>query len=142
MADQTVTPIDVRPLGGSLKLNAPVGGPVSLGDVCYIAADGDWERADADVAATARIRGVCVSTPRSGVADAEAGDRCDFVTVGPVTGFSGLTPGNEYFASTNPGKVESAAPGGASADFKFILGTALTAVSIFVFPYTDDPAAQ
>jgi hypothetical protein len=79
MASVTVTPIDVRPLNGNVTINAVVGGAMSIGDAAYIAADGDWERADADAAATAMVAGICVSTPRTGVTDAVAGDRCDFV---------------------------------------------------------------
>jgi hypothetical protein len=123
MASVTVTPIDVRPLNGNVTINAVVGGAMSIGDAAYIAADGDWERADADAAATAMVAGICVSTPRTGVTDAVAGDRCDFVILGPMTGFSGLTPGSQLFASTTPGEIDDTAPAGSSADFKWIIGT-------------------
>jgi hypothetical protein len=59
-----------------------------------------------------------------------------------MTGFSSLTPGSQVFASVTPGEIEDTAPAGSSADFKWIIGTALTATDILVNPYTDDPAAQ
>ena len=139
MADATVAPIDVRPLVGSLTINRPVGGAMSIGDAAYVAADGDLEQTDAAALATAMGIGVVVSTPRTGVADAIAGDRCDIVTKGPVTGFSGLTPGDLMFASVNAGKIADAAP--AATNFIWVIGIALDETTIIVNPFTYDVVA-
>lgn len=142
MADVTVTKLDVRPLNGSITINGVAGGALAYGDAAYCAADGDFEKADADAAASAQVRGIVVSTPRTGVVDAVAGDRVDITVYGPVTGFSGLTPGALVFASVTAGAVADAAPAGASGDYKWIVGWAISAETIFVDPYTDDFAAQ
>jgi hypothetical protein len=142
MADVTVTKIDVRPLNGSVTLNKPAGEATEIGEVVYMESDGDVNLADADAEASARVIGICVSTPQTGVVDAVAGDRLDITVFGPVAGFTSLTPGAQYFASTNPGKIGDTAPAGSSGDFKWIIGWAVDAETLFIDPYTDDPAAQ
>ena len=142
MADVSVTKLDVRPLNGSITINKVAGGALAYGDAAYFATDGDLEKADADAAASAVVRGIITSTPRTGVTDAVAGDRVDITVYGPVTGFSGLTPGAWVYASTTAGAVADAAPAGASGDYKWFIGWAVDATTIFVNPWTDDFAAQ
>ena len=141
MADITVTAADVRPLPGAIIQRFTAGAALSVGDAVYIASDGDVEKADADVAASAQAIGIVVSAP-DGATSASAGDAVDVVVYGPVTGFSGMTPGNLVYASVTAGKVADAAPAATSGDYKWIIGRAVSAVTIFVAPFTDDFAAQ
>ena len=141
MADITVTPADVRPLPGAVVQRFKAGATLNVGDAVYIAGDGDVEQANADVAASAQAIGIVVSAP-DGATSASAGDTVDVVVHGPVTGFSGMTPGSLVYASVTAGKVADAAPAAGSGDYKWIVGRAISSVTIFVAPFTDDLAAQ
>ncbi len=141
MADVTVTAADVRPLSGAIVRRFNAGATINMGDLVYIAADGDVEPADADAATSAIAVGIAVSTPDGGVS-AAAGERVDVVVFGPVAGFSGLTPGGHLFASVNAGKIADAAPGATSGDYVYVVGVAESATTVLVRPFTYTVAAQ
>lgn len=141
MADVTVTAADVRPLAGALVRRFTAGGAISMGNLVYIASDGDVEAADADAAASAIAAGIAVSTPDGGAA-AVAGERVDVVMLGPVAGFASLTPGIHLFASTTAGAIADAAPAGSSGDYVYAVGVAESATTVFVRPFTYSVAAQ
>jgi hypothetical protein len=141
MADVTVTAADVRPLPGAKTRRFALGGAVNPGQAVYIAADGDIEGADADVAAQSRVVGILVSLAHGGLTGA-AGDVGDVVVHGPVAGFSGLTPGGLVFASVNAGAIADAAPAAASGDFVWVIGHVEKATTVFVNPFTYSVTAQ
>lgn len=142
MADVTVTSKDVRPLPGPTPFSLNTGGAVTVGYAVYVAADGDAEHADADAALSSYAVGICVSAPNGKLA-AAAGERIDIAGPGcRVTGFSGLTPGKLMYASVTAGRIADAAPAGASGDFVFVIGIAISATTILVMPFTYDIAAQ
>lgn len=148
MTDLTLTQANIRPLLGTVVRPYQAGGAVEVGDAVFIAADGDVELADADAAASARVIGVIVACGAYGKLTAVDGDRVDVCLYGPVVGFAGITPGDEYFASTTAGSIEDTAPAGSSGDYRYIVGRGEVdsagqgEYTLFVKPYTDDPAAQ
>jgi len=108
MAACTVTAGDVRPLNGAVIRRFDAGGTVSIGDVVYIASDGDVEQADGSaIGTTLPVIGIAVATPDGGTS-ASAGERLDVVVSGPVAGFSSLTPGALGYVSDTAGKVDTA----------------------------------
>lgn len=141
MADVTVNAADVRPLPGADIERFDAGGTATVGESVYMVSDGDVEQSDADAAVTARVIGIIVSAP-NGATAVIAGNRLDIVTHGPVTGFTGLTPGGLMYASITAGKISDTRPAAVSADFVWIIGWVLDATTIYVDPFTDDFAAQ
>lgn len=141
MAAITVTKADVRPLPGAVIEKYPAAGALSLGDAVYLDSNGKVEKADADAAASMLVHGIVVSAPRGGT-DAVADDMVDVCVAGRVTGFSGMTIGSLAFLSVTAGKVDHTAPAAASGDFRFIVGIAVSAVTLQLLRYTNDFAAQ
>lgn len=137
MADVTLTAADVRPLPGATIASKNAGAAVTLGWAVYIAADGDAEGADADVALSSYAVGIAVSAP-GGKTNLAAGERMDIALAGSrVTGYSGMTPGTLLYASVNTGRISDTRPAGASGDFAFVIGIAWDATTILVQPFTD-----
>jgi hypothetical protein len=143
MTAVTVVPANIRPLNGpDFTRPFTAGGAGSLGDPVYIASDGDVEVADADAAGSAQAVGIVVSAP-NGATTFVAGNKVDVAGAGAiVTGYSGLTPGALYYASTTAGAIEDTAPAGASADFLWIIMRALSATTVRVECWSPDLAAQ
>lgn len=142
MADITRVPPQVGALLGAVTKPVEAAEVIQVGEAVYINSSGKAALADADAAASAKARGIVVAVGGYGKTTAAAGDMVDVTFYGPVGGYSGLTPGNDYYSSTNPGEIEDSAPGAASGDFKWIIGYALKTGVLFVCPYTDDLAAQ
>lgn len=140
MAAITVTPDNVRPLLGAIIRRGVAGAALSVGDAVYLDTDGTYKPADRGAANTAAARGIVVSAP-DGALSAAAGDAIDIVVFGPVTGFSGMTPGANVFVGS-AGALDDAAPAPASGEYKFIIGWAEDAETVVVSPYTDDASAQ
>lgn len=110
MSDVTLTAANIRPLKthGAVILPGQAGGTITIGDLVYIASDGDWERADGNVsAALARPQGVAVES-YDGETTINSGDPVSVVVFGPVSGFTGLTGGANYYLSDNVGKIADA----------------------------------
>lgn len=129
MTALTVTAADVRPLAGATVRRFTAGGTINIGDVVYIAADGDVEQTNGGaIGTTLSAIGIAVSTPDGGTS-AAAGERVDVVVHGPVAGFSSLTPGAVGYVSDTAGKVDTA-----TGTKKFILGLAESDTVFFVRP--------
>ena len=142
MADVTVTAANVRALTENGAVIAPgplaAGAAVTIGYAVYIASDGDVEHADANVSAAAtRAIGIAVAgaVPDTDAALA-AGDPISVCVFGPVSGFSSLTPGANLYVSDTAGRIADAA-----GTFDRIIGYALNASTIFVFPQINDPSS-
>jgi hypothetical protein len=142
MAAITIVPLDVGALRESFVKAYPCGEVVDVGEAVYMASDGTIMLADAGAADTAQAIGVVVSVGGYGKVSSVIGDMCDVVLHGVCTGFSGLTPGLEVFASATAGAMDETKPAGSSGDFIWSIGSVLGAGIIFVRPYTWDIAAQ
>lgn len=142
MTALTVTQAQVRPLLGSVVKPFVANEAIDVGEAVYMASTGKVALADADAAGTARVIGIVVAVGAYGKLSAAADEAVDVLLYGPLEGFSSLTPGAQFFASVTPGEIEDTAPAGASGDFRWIIGWAMSATSLFVDPYTDDAAAQ
>jgi hypothetical protein len=137
MADVTRTAADVRPLPGATIASFNAGGALTLGDAVYVAADGDVEAADADAALSSYAIGIVVAI-EGGKTTAAAGNRVDIALPGSrVTGYSGLTPGVLMYSSVTAGRIADARPAGASGDFAYVIGIAVSATTILVMPFSD-----
>jgi hypothetical protein len=142
MAAITIVPLDVGALEPSMRRSFKCGEVIEVGEAVYLASDGTIMLADAGAAVTAQAIGICVAIGGYGKLVSVIGDMCDVVLHGVCTGFSGLTPGLEVFASATAGAMDETKPAGSSGDFVWSIGSVLGAGIIFVRPYTYDVAAQ
>jgi len=142
MAAITIVPLDVGALRESFVRPYPCGEVVEVGEAVYLASDGTIMLADAAAADTAQAIGIVVAVGGYGKLVSVIGDVCDVVLHGVCTGFSGLTPGLEVFASATAGAMDETKPAGSSGDFIWIVGKVLAAGIIYVQPNTFDIAAQ
>lgn len=111
MATVTVTALDVRPLPGAIIRNLPTSGTVHPGDAVYASGGtvgGSVDAANASATATAYAIGICVACPNGGTI-ATTGDRVDYVTHGPVAGFTGAAGGSPAYAGNSAGIVATTA---------------------------------
>lgn len=138
MSDVSSTAADVKPLPGAVVQRYDAGGTVVAGNAVYIASDGDVEQADADGQASARAVGVVVCGP-DGKTTFSSGDRVDVVELGPVAGFSSLTPATLLFSSVTAGAIADAAATAAN-DYIWVVGRAQSAAVVFVDTWTYDIA--
>lgn len=139
-----VTAANVRKLEGAIGRPVQAGGAATMGDAMYIAADDDWEIADANVsAAIAAARGILVEVPfkTPGGTTCADGDPIHVVTFGPVGGFSGLTPGGLLYLSNTAGQVTHTAPTGAGT-WTSPIGYAESATVVFVNPGIAAPVSN
>lgn len=141
MAAITTTAADIRPLHPAAVIRRyNAGGTVTPGQAVYIASDGDVEAADGDAEASALAIGIVVGVGAAGAVSAAAGDRVDVCVFGPVTGFSGMTPGALVYVSVTAGAMDHT-PSATTGDFNFVIGYAESATTIFVSPQFADLAA-
>lgn len=107
MADIALVAANIRALkpNGAVIAQGQAGGTITIGDLVYIAADGDWERADGNVsAAVAGAQGVAVES-YDGETTINNTDPVSVCVYGPVSGFTSLTAGANYYLSDNVGKI-------------------------------------
>lgn len=138
MADVTFTAAQIAPLHehGAVVLPGRAGGTVTVGHLVYMASDGDWERADANVsAAVARAQGIAVAS-YDGETTIASGDPVSVCVFGPVSGYSGMTPGANLYISDTVGLI-----GDAVAAYDRIIGWAWDATTIFVAVQQNDPSS-
>lgn len=129
MADVTVTARNVSPLPGAICRPFLAGGSGSVGNLVYIASDGDVEVTDADAAGTARAHGMVVSAGTEGATTFASGDAVSVCVFGPVAGFSGATPGVLAYVSNTAGAV-----GDAAGTTSHIVGRFQSATELFIHP--------
>jgi len=139
MSDITVTSANVRALtenGAVLLPPLHAGATVTIGYLVYIASDGDIEHADANVsAALARAVGIAVES-YDGETSVASGNPVSVCVFGPVSGFSDLTPGANYYVSDTVGRIADAA-----ATDDRIVGFAIDACTLFVHVQQNDPSS-
>lgn len=136
MADLAFTAANIRPLLGSVTRPYQCGAVVAVGDVVYVAADGDVEICVADGAATAQGIGIVTAIGAYGKLTSVAGDMVDVTTFGAIEGWTSLTPGDLVFVSAVDGNVADAAP--AATNFIWVMGRVETAGQIYINPWTYD----
>lgn len=143
MADITApSPLaSVKPLIGAIIKPLQCAEVVDVGEPVYMNSAGKVALADADAYATAKVIGIVGAIGAYGKTTSVADEFVDVVFIGPVSGWAGLTPGAEVFASVTAGKLADASPAGSSSDFRYYVGWALDATTIFVNPFTDSIAA-
>jgi hypothetical protein len=110
MGDITVTAANVRALqaNGAIVRNYTAGGSINVGDAVYIASDGDVEQADGSADSTAFGIGIAVEGYDETTAIA-SGEPVSVCVLGPVSGFSGATPGSKGWISDTAGQLGTAA---------------------------------
>lgn len=129
-----VTAANVAQLQGAITNEFQAGGTVTNGNAMYIDSSGNVQNAKADAAATSTAIGICVGVPQAGQTTAASGERVTVVVIGPVGGFSSLTPGAVYYIdSSTAGAITATAPTGAGVWAKSI-GYAKSATELFVLP--------
>lgn len=139
MAAITVTAANVRPLNGSIVRRYTAGGSGTVGDLVYLASDGDVEITDADALASSQVLGVVVAVNANpGGTTFIAGDRLDVVTYGPIAWGTGMTPGGKVYNSVTAGAGDQTASS-TSGDYPCIAGFAEAAAILFVMPQTTIP---
>lgn len=142
MAVISVTSVNVRPLNGAVIRRFNAGGTGKVGDLVYLASDGDVEVADANALATSQAIGVVVGVNgQPGATTFVANDRLDVVVWGPVAWGTGMTPGARVYTSTTAGAGDQTAPAD-SGDYPFIVGYAEAPGILFVNPQTAIPTAN
>lgn len=138
MADIAFTAANIRPLteNGAVLRKYTAGGTITVGHLVYIAADGDVERSDANAGDPAQQAiGVAVES-YDGETTINANDPVTVCVFGPVSGFSGMTPGDTIWVSDTVGRAADAA-----ATFDRIIGYAESATVLFVNPVRSDAAS-
>lgn len=128
----TVTTTDVRPLGGAIVRRAVASATLALGDVVYISSySGNLPvvtKTAGGAVATANPFGIVVAGAAANTTIA-AGEAVDVVTLGPVTGYSGMTSGNTIWVSDTAGRL-STVVGTKSG----VVGVAETPETVYVRP--------
>ena len=138
MATISLTSVNIR----ALQANGAVVRPytavstITIGYLVYITTAGTVAHADGDVdAATARGIGIAVES-YDGQTSVAAGNPVSVCVFGPVSGFSGMTPGANGYVSDTVGRLDDAA-----GTFSRIMGYAERAGLFFVHPEQNDPSS-
>lgn len=130
MGDIALTAANIRALpdNGSIIRRHIAGGVLAVGQLVSLSADGFVDPADGNIAlgTLARPIGIVVSSYDGETAIA-SGDPVSVVVFGPVSGFSGMTPGDNHYLSDTAGKVADAV-----GTYDKIVGYAEAATILFV----------
>lgn len=140
MTALTVTKKNVSPLPGAIVREFIAGSAVGVGELVFMASDGFVDPTDADAATALATIGICVAAGNEGAEAAAVGDPVSVVIFGPVTGFSGNTPGDLVYASATAGEIDDAVP--ATGDYLLIVGVVISTTILLVNIWTPDVAAQ
>lgn len=142
MADITRTAANVRLVNEhqAIVIRGVAGATITPGQPVYLDGNNGWKPADADVAASAMVRGIALGDNYGSVSFA-SGTTIDIVVFGRVTGYSSMTPGSNVYCSLNAGEITHTAPPN-SGDFIFAAGWAESATTIFVAPQITVPTAN
>lgn len=145
MPDATTVPANAGALPGSVVRQYDAGGSGAVLDCVYInQSDGDVEQTDCNAAATSHGIGIVVgaiSNMGQGKTTFVANDPLSVALWGPITGFSGLTPGRIYWVDSDAGKLTDTQPSGGGT-WSRGMGYALTATEFFVMPGITAPLSN
>lgn len=135
MAQMAYVAKNIRDLEGAEVRHFKAGETIEVGELVFVAADGDVELADADNgnARAARAIGivVAVSDTYGGVV-ANPGDGVTVCVHGAVGGFTSLVESTYGYVSETPGQIEDAAP--TTNTNQYIVGIAVAENIFFVNP--------
>jgi hypothetical protein len=137
MSDITVTSANVAPQKNTITRAFTTGGAVTVGYAVYLDSNGYVQHADSNVTAT-EARGIGIAL--KGYDDSTSiasGEIASVALFGEVEGFSGLTPGDSYYVSTNAGRLTTTKPNA----YARAVAYAVSATTLFVNPETGDPAS-
>lgn len=110
MADIALTSANIRALtaNGAVVIPGQAGGTITVGNLVYIASDGDWEHADGNVsAAVAGAQGIAIES-YDGESTINSGDPVSVCVYGPVSGYTSLTAGANFYLSDTVGRIADA----------------------------------
>lgn len=127
MADITVTVASVATLPQTVTRTMTAGGAMNLGDAVQWGATATAADGNAGGGAE-KARGILINI-EGGKTAAVSGDAVEIAVFGPVTGYSGMTPGALCYVSDTVGRI-----GDAAGTNSFIVGWAVDATTIFVQP--------
>ena len=138
MSAITLTAANIRALteNGAVIRRHIAGGTIAVGDLVALASDGFVDKADANGSqALTMAIGIAVQS-YDGETAITITNPVSVCVFGPVSGFSGMTPGANHYVSDTAGKVDDAA-----GTFDRIVGYAETATLLFVNPEMNDPSS-
>ena len=130
MADISLTAANIRALvhNGSVLRRYVAGGTITVGQLVSLSSDGFVDPADGNVAdgVLARPIGIAVASNdgETSIVITEPVTVCVF---GPVSGYSGMTPGDNHYLSDTAGKIADAV-----GTYDKIIGYAESATVLFV----------
>ena len=130
MGDISLTAANIRPLpdNGSILRRHIAGGTITIGQLVSLSADGFVDPADGNVAdgVLARPIGIAVASNdgETSIVITEPVTVCVF---GPVSGYSGMTPGDNHYLSDTAGRIADAV-----GTYDKIVGYAESATVLFV----------
>ena len=129
-----VTATSVSPLQGAMVHDFVATSATVNGNAVAVDSNSKIVKAKADTAATSLAVGIQVAVAEPGQTTSVAGQMCTVVTLGPVGGFSSLTPGAIYYVdASTAGAITATAPTGGSAWAKSV-GYAESDTVLFVLP--------
>jgi len=138
MAGLSLTAAKIRALteNGAVIRPYDAGEALTVGNLVYVASDGDVMKADANATqAAARAIGIVVQSFDGETTVANA-TPCSVCVFGPVAGFASLTPGANGYVSDTAGQIEDAV-----ATYDRIVGYAERTDVFFVHPEQNDPSS-
>lgn len=133
------TSVQIRALteNGAIVRPHTAGGAITIGHAVYVAADGEVEEADANAGTPAeQVRGIAIES-YDGETSVAAGNPVSVCVFGPVSGFSGMTPGDTIYLSETVGRADDAA-----GAFSRVIGHAESATVLWVNPEQSDAASS
>lgn len=138
MSTISLTAANIRALtdNGAVIRRYIAGGTITIGQLVALASDGFVDPADANASqALTMAIGIAVQSydGETSLAITEPVSVCVF---GPVSGFTGMTPGANHYVSDTPGSVDDAA-----GTYDRIVGYAETSGILFVNPEMNDPSS-
>jgi len=139
MAAITVTSLNVRPANAHQCILRPLqaGAACTVGYAIYLDSSGYMQHADANAGETEASGVGIIVESYDGETSIASGKRGSVCILGPVEGFSGMTPNEPIYVSTTAGRLDQTAPTGGA--YQRAIGWALSATCIFVNADPTDP---
>lgn len=142
MAQMAYVAKNIRALEGAVLRHFQAGATISVGQLVFVAADGEVEVADADNgnARAARAIGIVVAvSDEYGGTVANAGDGLTVCVYGAVSGFTSLVESTYGYVSETAGQIEDTPPTGQTN--VYIVGIAHAENIFFVNPGITAPTS-
>lgn len=139
MTSLSFTANRIKPMENARLESKRAGGSGGLGDLVYVASDGDVELADANAVSSSGLQAVAIGmvVACSGQDDEKTtfadGDPVTVCTFGRVAGFTSLTPGVLGWVSATAGDIDDTKPTGPTT-YAFAAGYNYSASEFFVAP--------